>query len=200
MKNTVQTINNTASRMSSIDRYSQTRLMNPESVLEHTGFVCFCSLMIGKELEKAGETIDFGELLIKATVHDLEEIVTGDIACPTKYWDDRITREIKRVEREAAEKVFSEVDPTGELFNYWNQSKCMKEGFIVALADKLAVVYKVHQETISFGNQTLKGHIEGLIPALIEIKEEMRTLDIISYPFVIDEIVDEAIQICQTVI
>ena len=156
MKRIVYKINKVSGQLASIDRYSQTRLMNPESVLEHTGFVCFCSLMIGKELERAGEVIDFGELMIKATVHDLEEVVTGDIACPTKYWDDRITREIKRVEREAGRKVLYDIDPSGELFTFWDTSKHDKEGFIVALADKLAVVYKVNQETMEFGNQTIK--------------------------------------------
>jgi len=200
MSRIVHKINKVAGQLASIDRYSQTRLMNPESVLEHTGFVCFCSLMIGKELEKAGDTVDFAELLIKATVHDLEEIVTGDIACPTKYWDDRITREIKRVEGEAGKQVLNELDSSGELYTFWESSKHNKEGFIVALADKLAVVYKVNQETMEFGNQTIKGHVKGLIPALEEMKDIVRTPTLINNPRIIVEIIDEAIEICRTVI
>ena len=198
MKRIVYKINKVSGQLASIDRYSQTRLMNPESVLEHTGFVCFCSLMIGKELERAGEVIDFGELMIKATVHDLEEVVTGDIACPTKYWDDRITREIKRVEREAGRKVLYDIDPSGELFTFWDTSKHDKEGFIVSLADKLAVVYKVNQEAMEFSNQTIKGHVQGLIPALDKLYG--------CCPFdgkgrsVIRNIITEAIEICRTTI
>ena len=200
MNRIVHKINKVSGKLASIDRYSQTRLMNPESVLEHTGFVCFCALMVGKELEKAGEVIDFAELLIKATVHDLEEIVTGDIACPTKYWDDRITREIKRVEAEAGKKVLNDLDPSGELYTFWEASKHNKEGFIVALADKLAVVYKVNQETMEFGNQTIKGHIDGLIPALMEMDEYIHGCGLIDNHKVIGEIITEAIEICRATI
>ena len=202
MSTIVRKINKVSGQMSSIDRYSQTRLINPESVLEHTGFVCFCSLMIGKELEKAGEEIDFGELLIKATLHDIEETVTGDIACPTKYWDSDMTREVKRIEREAGRAVLHDLDPSGNLFEYWKSSKDKKEGFIVALADKLAVVYKVNQETLDFGNNTLKGHINGLVPALDGMHAYMMLSNenLIQNTKVITNIIEEAKEICQAVI
>jgi len=156
--------------------------------------------MIARDLAEAGEEIDFAELLIKATVHDLEETITGDIACPTKYWDPQITREIKRVEREAGRKVLYDLDPSGELFTYWDTSKHGKEGFIVALADKLAVVYKVNQETMEFGNQTIKGHIKGLIPALMEMDEYNHGSGVITNHKIIGNIITEAIEICRTVI
>ena len=193
----VKLVNEIASAMSTIDRYSQTRLINPESVLEHTGFVCFCSLMIGKELEKAGEEINFGSLLIKATLHDIEETITGDIACPTKYWNEDVTTQIKSIEREAAQQVLGRLDPSQGLYLYWLKSKEYKEGFIVAIADKLAVVYKAQQEINDYGNQTLKGHMKGLIPAIRDLKNICKTRKIITNTHVILNILDEAIEICQ---
>jgi len=64
-------INSMARSLSAIDRYSQTRLVNPESVLEHTGYVCLCCLFIGNELNNRGEDLNIGLLMTKATVHDL---------------------------------------------------------------------------------------------------------------------------------
>lgn len=183
-----------------MDRYSQTRLVNPESVLEHTGWVCFCSLLIAGELKKAGEDIDIGRTLIKATVHDMEEYITGDIACPTKYWDHRITHEIKRIEGLAGIEACNALDPSGKLYEYWDSAKDGKEGFVVALADKLAVVYKVQQEISNYGNNTLKGHIKGLIPALDALEVMARVGNDIDNHEIITEIINEAKEICHTLI
>ena len=197
MKKILKNVNEIASAMSTIDRFSQTRLINPESVLEHTGFVCFCSLMIGKELEKAGEEINFGTLLIKATLHDIEETITGDIACPTKYWNEDITKQVKAIEAEAAQQVLNKLDPSQQLYMYWLKSKEYKEGFIVAIADKLAIVYKAQQEINDYSNQTLKGHMKGLIPSLRDLKNTCKTRKLIVNKDVVLNILDEAIEICQ---
>ena len=197
MNHLVNKINDIARNMSTIDRYSQTRLINPESVLEHTGFVCFCSLIIAEELNKHDEQIDIGVLLAKATLHDVEETITGDISCPTKYANKSILREVKMVEEQAAEQIFTNLDPYGNLFHLWACAKEHKEGFIVALADKLAVVYKVQQEVEYFGNKTLKEHIEGLPIALLELSDKSK--EIFGDNEVIDGIILEAIIICEEV-
>lgn len=193
----VSKINKTARELSTIDRYSQTRLINPESVLEHTGFVCLCSLLIGIELEKSGEKIHFGKLLTKATLHDIEETITGDISCPTKYANESILREVKKVEEQAAEQICTNLDPDGHIFRLWAESKEGKEGFIVALADKLAVVYKVQQEVEYFGNKTLNEHINGLPNALWRLND--KAVGIFENRKLIYSIILEAITICEGV-
>ena len=195
MSTIVRKINSIANVMSTIDRYSQIKLINPESVLEHTGYVCFCSLTIANKLILEGEEINIGGLLSRATLHDVEEIVIGDIAAPTKYWSPKVTSTIKNIETEAAFAVLSNLDPTKTLFSIWASAKLGKEGFIVALADKLAVVYKVSQEINGYSNHTLKEHIHGLIPALEKFYES-DNICVIDNKHIIVDILDEAIEIC----
>lgn len=199
--NLIRRINKTAREMCTIDRYSQTRLINPESVLEHTGFVCFCSLMIAGELNKVGECVDIANLMSKAAIHDIEETITGDISCPTKYANDEILAEIKKVERDAAEVICKYLDESKEqfLFQIWNEAKDGKDGFIVALSDKLAVVYKVQQEVEFFGNKTLQEHIDGLVPALELLYEAQPEWNVLQSIGIIREIITEARAICQAI-
>ena len=187
-------INETAGKMSAIDRYSQTRLMNPESVLEHTGFVCFTCLMIADELMAAGEHIDLGKLMASAAIHDVEEVIVGDIPSPTKYSSNHVTVGIKAFEEQSAKELLSE-----RLFGIWKDAKQGKEGFIVELADKLAVVYKIQQETLEYGNNTLKGHTDRMIPVLHRIYDIAVLDEPIDNHKIIINLINEAIEICQTI-
>lgn len=192
---TVHNINDIAGKMSAIDRYSQTRLVNPESVLEHTGYVGLCSLMIADELISAGEPLNTDVVLMGAILHDVEEIITGDIASPTKYSSKEVTEGIQKLECESAKKILSE-----RLYQKWLFAKTGREGFIVALADKLAVVYKIHQETECYGNNTLRGHIEGTIPALLNLGDRVRreTFKQLSEEILFN-IINDGVKICQEI-
>ncbi len=192
-------ISDITGKMSAIDRYSQTRLINPESVLEHTGWVCMACLFMGEKLNEIGEGIDMGLLLSKAAIHDVEEVVTGDIASPTKYYSQELTDEIQSLERYAATKILAPLD-IESIKGLWFKSKVGKEGYIVMLADKLAVAYKVNQEVSHFGNQTIKGHVAGLIPSLEGIRQSMEQKSIIKNQDFINNIIDEAIETCQTLV
>src|SRR5262245_61049884 len=73
------------SSLSGVTRFSMLKMCHHETVLEHTGMmVCFC-YVLGERLNacKPG-TLDMGTLLSKATVHDWDETITGDVARPTK--------------------------------------------------------------------------------------------------------------------
>lgn len=192
-------INKIAGELSAIDRYSQTRLINPESVLEHMGYVCFCALVIGNRLFAEGEMINLGDLMIKATIHDIEETITGDMASPTKYWNPNITAEIKKVEAEAAKMVTNKLDKNGWLYDQWEAAKSGKEGYIIALADKLAVVYKIQQETEQYGNNTLRNHIDGTVPALQYLYDQQQNFEVITNGHIIEEVILEAIAICRKI-
>lgn len=180
-----------AGKLASMDRYSQTRLINPESVLEHTGYVCMCSLIIARRILKNGRSVNIALLMSKAAVHDIEESITGDIACPTKYWDASATSTMKRISDEASVMAFRSIGDD-DLYEIWADSKEGFEGQIVSLADKLAVVYKVHQEYALFGNKTIIGHVSGLIGSLKKMKLECRKE--------LHEFIDEAILICKELI
>lgn len=192
-------ISDITGKMSAIDRYSQTRLINPESVLEHTGWVCMTCLFIATKLNEEGEGLDIGLLMSKAAIHDIEEVITGDIASPTKYFSEKLTNEIGKLSRHAVSQILKPFD-SKELSDIWSKSKEGKEGFIVMLADKLAVVYKVNQEVSQFGNQTIKGHVTSLMPSLEWIRQYMELKSVIKNRKFVNEIIDEAIEICQILV
>ena len=181
-----------------MDRYSQTRLSNPESVLEHTGWVCMCSFFIGMELKSFGEEIDMGLLMSKAVIHDVEEVIVGDIANPTKYYSSALTQQIHSLSEHAAGTLLSPFESGKQLFDLWVEAKYGKEGYIVALADKLAVVYKVHQEVVGFGNSTIKDHVKGLEEALHYLDGEMG-LSEIENTFFIRNTINEALELCKEI-
>jgi len=150
--------------------------------------------MIADELMCKGERIDLGKLLASATIHDVEEIIVGDIPSPTKYSSSYVTTGIKALEEESAKKLLSK-----RMYKIWANAKSGKEGFIVELADKLAVVYKIQQEVEQYGNNTLRGHADNMIPVLNHMYDIMVLETPIDNHKIIIEIINEALQICRTI-
>ncbi len=151
-------------RMASISRFSQTHLVMGESVLEHTGGVALMCYLIAETID--GD-IDMGKLLSRAVVHDIDEIVTGDIPTPTKYKNERITSAIKEVEEENMHELSDSLLGSSTLYRNWKHSKDDSiEGAILATADLLSVLYKLWQETVLYNNRTMKEHIENIGGAL----------------------------------
>lgn len=181
-----------------MDRYSQTRLVNPESVLEHTGWVCMCSFFIGMELKEVGEKIDMGLLMSKAVIHDIEEVIVGDISNPTKYYSQKLTDEILELSGVAAYKLLDPFNSKDALMNIWVEAKWGKEGYIVALADKLAVVYKMQQEILGFGNSSVRFNMTKLPEALVRLRGDLAISEI-ENTLLIHEVIDEALELCKTI-
>jgi len=150
--------------------------------------------MIADELIANGEHIDLGKLLSSATIHDVEEVIVGDIPSPTKYSSSNVTMGIKAFEDKAAKELLS-----SRMYGIWKEAKFGKEGFIVELADKLAVVYKIQQETYEYGNNTLKGHVDNMIPVLNHLYDCQILDSIIDNHKIITDIINEAIAICNKV-
>jgi 5'-deoxynucleotidase YfbR-like HD superfamily hydrolase len=152
-----------AQAMASLARYSQTRLMAPENVLQHTGFVALASYFMALELNSVAkdrdEIIPIGDLLARAIVHDLEEIAIGDIARPTKYHDDETEAMFHKLKIIAIRKVVTDlhfVPAVGKTILQTHElAKQGRVGFIVDLADKAAVVYKLWDECLLRNNNTV---------------------------------------------
>lgn len=122
-----------------------------ESVLEHTGFVVLVCYSIGRKLKLSDA--DMGRLLISAACHDVDEVLTGDVARPVKYYS------------EASREIFVNIAVSGlcrlrdhlgiDLVADHAAAKEDRVGSIVAIADVLAVVYKMWDEVLMRGNLSL---------------------------------------------
>lgn len=168
-----------AGRLASLSRFSMERLISRESVLEHTGFVVLLSWAIATEVNAREQVImrarivplDMGKVLQHATAHDMEEIITGDIARPTKYSSVEALTLFKSLSASAIRTVAESLDDMpafGEkVIEHNTAAKQGREGAVVAIADMLAVVYKVWDEVIVHDNKTL-------VRQAIVVKDQIR--------------------------
>jgi len=146
------------SRLASLQRFSMERLANRESVLEHLGQVVLTSLMLASEIRNRDSKvrIDLFTVMARAAVHDTEEVITGDIARPTKYASRETQEMFRKLSASAVEDIASELSSRADLpgfasvmrANHRNAKGAGIEGCVVALADILAVVTKVWEEVI----------------------------------------------------
>ena len=166
-----------AQGLASLARYSQTKLVTPESVLEHTGWVTLFTYLLGVELNTVAGgfqyAVDMDELLSRAVVHDIEELVTGDIARPVKYHSTETIAIFKKLKDEGIIRVIEELhlcNTANEIvLATSNRAKLGKIGALVDLADKAAVVYKLWDEILCRGNLTMvkqANNVAKFLPAL----------------------------------
>jgi 5'-deoxynucleotidase YfbR-like HD superfamily hydrolase len=155
-------------QLSSLQRYSMTKLVNPESVLEHQGSVAMMGVMLGIKLNSFGEDFDIGMIALKSSLHDIDEIGTGDIPRPTKYAKDSITQDLNNLAKESVLDIFDSIG-IEDAYDIWDTSKAGRNGKIVGLCDGLAVLCKVWQETCLFGNKVIIGHA-GPVQEMLEKK------------------------------
>lgn len=184
-----------ASEMSAVSRYSQSHLMREESVLEHTGFVVLCCFYITTKLLDEGERINCELIMCRAAVHDMDEVITGDVARPTKYDNPELTAQFKKLEAQAARRISDDVFESEAPFFLWETAKePTKEGFILRVADAFAVAYKCYEERITFGNQSLRLHAQDLHKNL-EIRKR-DAVHLFDHHVVVERLIDEVIEIC----
>ena len=176
--------------MSAINRFSQFRLVNPESVLEHTGMVAMMTMVLCDMAHI--EDRDAYLALRHALVHDVDEILTGDISNPTKY----ASLESERVFAEVADINMRKISEQYD-FPYhgdWSQDQYSSTHIIVKLADTIAVFYKAYQEIELFGNKSMKDAIQQLIPALM--RRHARFIERFSYALDVTDLCED---ICETI-
>lgn len=151
--------------MSNISRWSQVHCNRNESVLEHTAFVAIYSLYLGC---KYSRQVDLKFVMKAALVHDMDEVVTGDIPRPTKYYNAETREMFEQQEREAMAKIDTQIFG-GYVYSSWLHAKGnTPSGSVAALADCAACIYKMWQECMS-GNKGLLKFKENIEISLREI-------------------------------
>lgn len=139
-------------RMSHVYRYSSIPVIRRENVAEHSWFVSFYSFLIGKDLEKTeGLEIDFGKLLSRAMVHDIDESHTGDFLRHVKYGHPDLKRALDETSIAMIDMLG---DALGVHFKHeWSTAKADDiEGHIIQVVDLARVLSYVWEE-INSGNQ-----------------------------------------------
>jgi 5'-deoxynucleotidase YfbR-like HD superfamily hydrolase len=147
-----------SSRLASLTRFSMERLVSRESVLEHIGQVALTSYAIALEVDaRAPGSVDVADVVARALCHDLDEVITGDIARPTKHSSPEAAALFQSLAVRSIEILAADLDASVPRFaarmKYNHRvAKTGPSGAIVGLADILAVVAKVWEETILRAN------------------------------------------------
>lgn len=162
-------------RIRNVVRFSNSTRIKDESVAEHSYFAAYYSLILGRMLESVTAIeIDYGLLLTRALLHDLDEAISGDFVRHFKYVDPELHKKLdeasgKLMQKEAFTGIFTgkficdnEFKITDDLYQHW---KCAKssdvEGDIVAFADFLSVLSYVMNE-IDCGNKRLITQLDDM--------------------------------------
>lgn len=156
-------------RMRYIERWALMRNSTKENISEHSLEVAM--LAHGLAIianEKCGQALDCNEVALMGIYHDANEIITGDMPTPVKYFDEDIMEAYKRVENVASHTLVEKLPDY--MKKYYKPLFFQKEGKeyewrLVKAADKLSALIKCIQELRS-GNQEFQTALETTKQAL----------------------------------
>ena len=137
-------------RMKNIERWALMRNSVQENISEHSLEVAM--LAHGLSLianEKCGKYVDSNEIALMGMYQDANEIITGDMPTPVKYYDDDIKEAYKRVEYVASKKMVDKLpDYMKKHYEklFFPQEDKAYEWRLVKAADKLSALIKCKQE------------------------------------------------------
>jgi 5'-deoxynucleotidase YfbR-like HD superfamily hydrolase len=108
-------------------------------------------------LLKKRKVFNTGLALEGAVVHDIDEVVTGDIPRPTKYYSKASAKIFNKIAEQGINQIVNELCLSNpeNVKNRWAFAKEGREGIVVALADLSSVVFKIWEEVILLGNKKL---------------------------------------------
>lgn len=162
-------------RMKYIERWALMRNVGKENISEHSLEVAMLAhglAIIARE--KCNQDIEPKEVALMGVYHDANEIITGDMPTPVKYYDNDIQDAYKRVENVANHTMVNKLPDY--MKRYYEPLFFQKEGKdyewrIVKAADKLSALIKCREELRS-GNQEFKTAEKSTMKALQNMNME----------------------------
>lgn len=151
-------------RLSSISRYSTTKSITRQSVMEHIGNVAFISLVLSEYFNAHGMKNDTGKAVKLALIHDVSEVISGDLPHDSKYNYGKISEGLRKqlgsLEEITMDYALGKLKDKKlssalySLFAEYNERRTI-ESKIVKLADLYDVALYTHQE-MDLGNKSLR--------------------------------------------
>lgn len=167
-------------KMSGVSRYSQKKMISSENIVEHVACVGLISYWIVDSLREIGamDKIDWTAdeevaLYRSILLHDIDEIIMGDIPRPTKYAMTDLRELIHKLEKSSTSNIIGEYALPENWFDVWDGAKTGRSGLILVASDILSVVFKCWEERAMFGNRNFDEIIEQVIEQMDRIIESM---------------------------
>lgn len=156
-------------------RYSLMYQIKEESLADHIADVGVLSYLLTLRFNSYGENLNVGDVLEKVILHDLDEVLTGDIPRSTKYYSDEGLNAMRGVALDAITKLAEGLPGSEGLVEKWKSAKQGKEGSVLVLSDMLCVARKVVTEVKILGNGYFLKVAYEMIDNLTELKKELES-------------------------
>ncbi|MEG6614029.1 5'-deoxynucleotidase [Pseudoclostridium thermosuccinogenes] len=160
------------SRMKYITRWGLMKNTQPENIQEHSLQVAMIAHGLALIRNKFyGGNINADRVAVLGLFHDCNEIITGDMPTPIKYYNPQISKAYKDVEETSKRKILSmlpkelQSDYTEILFHEDIDPESWK---IVKAADKISAYIKCLEE-VKAGNMEFKKASESIYDAISQI-------------------------------
>ncbi|MCX8128715.1 MAG: 5'-deoxynucleotidase [Clostridia bacterium] len=160
------------SRMKYIARWGLMRNTQPENIQEHSlqvAVIAHALALIRNRFFKG--SINPERIAVLGMFHDCNEIITGDMPTPIKYFNPEISKAYKDIENISKNKMLSMLpeelveDYSSILFHEDNDPECWK---IVKAADRISAYIKCIEE-VKAGNREFKKASESILKSINEI-------------------------------
>ncbi len=117
-----------------------------ETVAAHTFGVAILTLLVGRELQKEGVTLDLHKALVMALIHEVGESRLGDLHLEARRFLGQET--VRKAEEAAVQEVFGD-DET--LVNLWREFEAGEtiEAQLVRALDKLELLFEAAERAKS---------------------------------------------------
>jgi len=160
------------SRMKYINRWGLMRNTHPENIQEHSLQVSIIAHALASIRNSYFDgNVNADRAAVLAIFHDSNEIITGDMPTPIKYYNPDISDAYKKVEHLSREKLVSML-PEELQSSYRNIFFAMKEEeelwTLVKAADRIAAYIKCLEEEKA-GNKEFKKASEVILKSIKEI-------------------------------
>ena len=162
-------------RMKYISRWALMRNSREENVSEHTLEVAMIAhglALITKD--RYSINVDEARAALKGIYHDANEIMTGDMPTPVKYYDDDIRASYKRVENIASHTLMNKLPP--DMQKYY-QPLLFGEEEALDFLDKLDEGGQVDADTLNSDKKSLDAYEWRLVKAADKISALIKCIE-----------------------
>lgn len=161
------------SRMKYINRWGLMRNTQVENIQEHSlqvAIVAHALAIIGKRY--FSKQVDENKVAVYAIFHDCNEILTGDMPTPVKYFNPEINKAYKAVEKISRDKLLSMIPEAirkdYEKIIFMEENASEYECSLVKAADRISAYIKCIEE-MKAGNTEFKKAGESILKTITNL-------------------------------